>query len=191
MPHVGSLSKMNRPLILFQCTGVVSHVNLPSQQAKSDAAPALTAVGEAGKKRKGRFAIGSIARSGQWIVYSRNCQVGIDIERSIPSRQWPVSVGNATELWSFAVRRTAWTMKNRFRPLKRGRWWEGQTFEGSAKKLPTTHHLNQELHGKTNSKWLVWNVSFKFGFKACFKVKWNKPREKNFKIDISRCLLLV
>ena len=37
---------MNRPRILFQRTGVVSHVNLPSQQAKSDAAPALTAVGE-------------------------------------------------------------------------------------------------------------------------------------------------
>ena len=50
MPHVGSLSKLNRPLILFQSTGVVSHVNLPSQQAKSDAAPALTAVGEAGEK---------------------------------------------------------------------------------------------------------------------------------------------
>ena len=49
MLHVSSLSKMNQPLILFQSTGVVSHVNLPSQQAKSDAAPALTAVGEAGK----------------------------------------------------------------------------------------------------------------------------------------------
>jgi hypothetical protein len=32
------------PLILFQSTGVVSHVNLPSQQAESDAAPALTPV---------------------------------------------------------------------------------------------------------------------------------------------------
>ena len=29
MPHVGSLPRMNRPLILFQSTGVVSHVNLP------------------------------------------------------------------------------------------------------------------------------------------------------------------
>ena len=44
MLHVSSLSKMNQPLILFQSTGVVSHVNLPSQQAKSDAAPALTPV---------------------------------------------------------------------------------------------------------------------------------------------------
>jgi len=43
---------MNHPLIPFQSTGVVSHVNLPSQQAKSDAAPALTAVGEAGKEMK-------------------------------------------------------------------------------------------------------------------------------------------
>ena len=63
MPHVGSLSKLNRPLILFQSTGLVSHVNLPSQQAKSDAAPALTAVGEAGEKIL--FAIVIIARSGQ------------------------------------------------------------------------------------------------------------------------------
>ena len=30
--------------------GVVSHVILPSQKVESDAAPALTAVGEAGKK---------------------------------------------------------------------------------------------------------------------------------------------
>ena len=33
----------------FQSVGVVSHVTLPSQQVESDAAPALTAVGEAGK----------------------------------------------------------------------------------------------------------------------------------------------
>ena len=59
---------------------------------------------------------------------------------------------------SFAVRRTAWSMK-RFRPLKRGRWWEGQTFEGSAK-FPTTHHLNQELHGKTEFE-MTWCETYR------------------------------
>jgi hypothetical protein len=37
-------TKQIGPLILFQSTGVVSHVHLPSQQAESDAAPALTPV---------------------------------------------------------------------------------------------------------------------------------------------------
>ena len=47
---VGSLENHSVCTLFFQSTGVVSHVILPSQQVESDAAPALTAVGEAGNE---------------------------------------------------------------------------------------------------------------------------------------------
>ena len=47
---VASLENHSVRTVFFQSIGVVSHVILPSQQVESDAAPALTAVGEAGKE---------------------------------------------------------------------------------------------------------------------------------------------
>ena len=61
-------TKQIGPLILFQSTGVVSHVHLPSQQAESDAAPALTAVGEAGNKIVGEGEENSVFQSDHCLV---------------------------------------------------------------------------------------------------------------------------
>ena len=47
---VASLENTRSAQSFFTSIGVVSHVILPSQQVESDAAPALTAVGEAGKE---------------------------------------------------------------------------------------------------------------------------------------------
>ena len=53
--HGSSLEIYSLSAIFFQSIGVVSHVTLPSHQVESDAAPALTAVGKAGKETsKGR-----------------------------------------------------------------------------------------------------------------------------------------
>ena len=47
---VSNRNSLGLHTLFFLSTGVVSHVILPSQQVESDAAPALTAVGEAGNE---------------------------------------------------------------------------------------------------------------------------------------------
>ena len=95
-------------------------------------------------------------------------------------------------LWSFAVRRTAWIMKTGSGPSKEGVGGRDKLLRGLLRSYPPPTTWTKNCMERQNPNWLVWNASFKFGFKACFKVKWNNSREKCLRLifrDV--CLLLV
>ena len=63
-------------------------------------------------------------------------------------------------------------------PSKEGVGGRDTLLRGLLRSYPPPTTWTKNCMERQNPNWLVWNASFKFGFKACFKVKWNNPREK-------------